>query len=163
MLPRASQWKDLLVAVHRLPEDDWLGFTHAYFPIYAFDEHEIREGWACARVGDGYLAMTASAGMTLTETGRSAYRELRSYGQNNIWVVQMGREETDGSFAEFVEKVTALDVTFGEDSVHLTSLRNESIDLGGKGLFWSTKMRNRPAGSCTSTTPIPVRNWARKR
>ena len=77
--------------------------------------------------------MTASAGLTLTETGRSAFRELRSYGQNNIWVVQMGREETDGSFAEFVEKVTGLDVTFGEDSVHLTSLRGESIDFGWEG------------------------------
>ncbi|MDE0079297.1 MAG: hypothetical protein OXO50_17385 [Caldilineaceae bacterium] len=133
VLPRAAQWKDLLVSVHQLPEDDWMGFTHAYFPIYAFDEHEIRDGWACARVGDGYLAMTASAGLTLTETGRSAFRELRSYGQNNIWVVQMGREETDGSFAEFVEKVTGLDVTFGEDSVHLTSLRGESIDFGWEG------------------------------
>ncbi|MYC97462.1 MAG: hypothetical protein F4X14_21115 [Caldilineaceae bacterium SB0661_bin_32] len=133
VLPRAAQWKDLLVAVHRLPEDDWLGFTHAYFPTFAFDEHEIRAGWACARVGDGYLAITASAGLTLTETGRSAFRELRSYGQNNIWVVQMGRAETDGSFAEFVEKVTALDVTFGEDSVHLTSLRGESIDFGWEG------------------------------
>ncbi len=133
VLPRAAQWKDLLVAVHRLPEDDWLGFTHAYFPMHAFDEHEIRDGWACARVGDGYLAMTASAGLTLTETGRSAFRELRSYGQNNIWVVQMGRAETDGSFAEFVEKVTALDVTFEEDSVHLTSLRGESVDFGWEG------------------------------
>ena len=133
VLPRAVQWKDLLVAVHRLPEDDWLGFTHAYFPTYAFDEHEIRDGWACARVGDGYLAMTASAGLTLTETGRNAFRELRSYGKKNIWVVQMGRAETDGSFAEFVEKVTALDVTFGEDSVHLTSLRGESVDFGWEG------------------------------
>ena len=133
VLPRAVQWKDLLVAVHQLPEDDWLGFTHAYFPIYAFEEHEIRDGWACARVGDGYLAMTASAGLTLTETGRNAFRELRSYGQKNIWVVQMGRAETDGSFAEFVEKVTTLDVTFGEDSVHLTSLRGESVDFGWEG------------------------------
>ncbi len=133
VLPRAAQWRDLLVSVHRLQEDDWLGFTHAYFPIYAFDEHEIRDGWACARVGEGYLAITALAGLTLTESGKSAFRELRSYGQNNIWVVQMGRAETDGSFAEFVEKVTSLDVTYGEDSVHLTSLRGESIDFGWQG------------------------------
>ena len=133
VLPRAAQWKDLLVAVHRLPEDDWLGFTHAYFPIYAFDEHEFRDGWACARVGEGYLAITASAGLTLTESGKSAYRELRSHGRNSSWVVQMGRAEIDGSFAEFVEKVTALDITFGEDSVHLTSLRGESIDFGWQG------------------------------
>ncbi len=133
VLPRAAQWKDLLVAVHRLPEDDWLGFTHAYFPIYAFDEQEFRDGWACARVGEGYLAITASAGLTLTESGKSAYRELRSHGRNSSWVVQMGRAEIDGSFAEFVEKVTALDITFGEDSVHLTSLRGESIDFGWQG------------------------------
>ena len=79
------------------------------------------------------MAITASAGLTLTESGKSAYRELRSYGQNNVWMVQMGRAESDGSFAEFVEKVTALDIIFEEDSVHLTSLRGESIDFGWQG------------------------------
>ena len=133
VLPRATQWKDLLVAVHRLEADDWLGFTHAYFPIYAFDEHEIRDGWACARVGDGYLALTAAAGLALTQSGKNAFRELRSYGQNNVWLAQMGRAAVDGSFAEFVEKVTALDITYEEDSVHLTSLHGESIDFGWKG------------------------------
>ena len=132
-LPRVAQWKDLLVAVHRLGNDDWLGFTHAYFPIFAFDEHEMREGWACGRVGDGYLAITASGGLSLTESGKSALRELRSYGQKNVWLLQMGRAEMDGSFAEFMEKVAALDVTFEEDSVHLTSLRGESIDFGWSG------------------------------
>ncbi|MCX6032740.1 MAG: hypothetical protein NT169_26085 [Chloroflexi bacterium] len=39
VLPRVAQWKDVLVAVHKLPDDDWLGFTHAYFPAWAFDEH----------------------------------------------------------------------------------------------------------------------------
>ena len=107
VLPRVAQWKDLLVAVHRLADDDWLGFTHAYFPIYAFDEHEMRDGWACARVGDGYLAITASGGLALTQCGRSAFRELRSHAQNNVWLLQMGRAAVDGSFAEFVEKVTA--------------------------------------------------------
>ena len=121
------------MAIHQLAADDWLGFTHAYFPIYAFDEHEIRDGWACARVGEAYLAITASAGLSLTEKGKNAYRELRSYGQNNIWMVQMGRADADGSFAEFVEKVTALDITFEEDSIHLSSLRGESIDFGWQG------------------------------
>ncbi len=133
VLPRVAQWKDLLVAIHRLAADDWLGFTHAYFPIYAFDEYEIRDGWACARVEDGYLAITASAGLSLIQSGKNAFRELRSYGQNNTWLAQMGRAAVDGGFAEFVEKVTALDIIFEEDSVHLTSLRGESIDFGWKG------------------------------
>lgn len=133
LLPRVAQWKDLLVAVHRLPADDWLGFTHAYFPLYAFDEYAMRDGWACARVGDGYLALTAARGLELIQTGRNAFRELRSHGQHNTWLVQMGRAAQDGSFAEFVEKVSALDVTFEESSVHLRSLRGESIDFGWEG------------------------------
>ena len=132
-LPRVAQWKDLLVAVHRLGANDWMGFTHAYFPIFAFDEHEIGDGWACARVEDGYLAVTAAAGLSLTRTGRNAFRELRSYGEKNVWLLQMGRADTDGNFADFVEKVTALDITFEEDSVHLTSLRDDSIDFGWNG------------------------------
>ena len=48
-------------------------------------------------------------------------------------IAQMGRAAVDGSFGEFVEKVTALDIIFEEDSVHLTSLRGESIDFGWRG------------------------------
>ena len=133
ILPRVAQWKDLLVAIHQLPADDWLGFTHAYFPIYAFDEYKIQANWAFARVKDGYLAITASAGLKLIKSGQNAFRELRAYGQNNMWLVQMGRAAMDGSFAEFMEKVTALDITFDEDSVHLTGLREQSIDFGWEG------------------------------
>ena len=32
-----------------------------------------------------------------------------------------------------MEKVTALDITFDEDSVHLTGLREQSIDFGWEG------------------------------
>ncbi|MDI7277363.1 MAG: hypothetical protein QME94_15405, partial [Anaerolineae bacterium] len=48
VLPRVAQWKDVLIAIHNLPEGDWMGFTHAYFPTCAFDEHVLREGWAFA-------------------------------------------------------------------------------------------------------------------
>ena len=77
-LPRVAQWKDALIAIHNLPDDDWMGFTHAYFPLYAFDEHALRDGWAFARKGAGYLALTAAQGLALTTQGDNAYRELRS-------------------------------------------------------------------------------------
>jgi hypothetical protein len=43
ILPRVAQWKDVLLAIHRLPADDWLGFTHAYFPAWSFDEYVLRD------------------------------------------------------------------------------------------------------------------------
>ena len=48
ILPRVAQWKDVLIAAYQLLKDDWMGFTHAYFPIHAFDEHVLRQGWAFA-------------------------------------------------------------------------------------------------------------------
>ena len=149
ILPRVAQWRDVLIAVHKLPNDDWLGFTHAYFPIYAFDEYELprtnprcsadeeqvrpQGDWAFARKGEGYLALTAAQGLTLTTRGEQAYRELRSYGQANIWLCHLGRKAKDGSFADFQRKILALEVDFAQLSVHCTTLREESLAFGWTG------------------------------
>ena len=163
VLPRVVQWKDVLMAIHKLPNDDWLGFTHAYFPVYEFDEHVIRDGWAFARKGGGppssgedapsgegtssseepppdegrpsagYLALTAAQGLELIERGPAAYRELRSYGQHNVWMCLMGRQATDGTFEAFQEKVLALDVHFEESGVRCSTLRGEALSFAWEG------------------------------
>lgn len=133
MLPRVAQWKDVLIALHKLPADDWLGFTHAYFPTVNFDETVIRNGWAFARKGDGYLALTAATGFTMTTTGDHAQHELRAYGQQQAWFCHLGRAAVDGGFAEFQNKIVALDISFDDLAVHATTLRNESIDFGWEG------------------------------
>ncbi|MCX7681255.1 MAG: hypothetical protein N2508_04710 [Anaerolineae bacterium] len=130
VLPRVAQYKDVLIAVHSLPEDDWMGFTHAYFPTYAFDEYTLRDGWAFARKGEGYLALTASQGLEMVERGNSAYRELRSYGRHNIWLCHMGRAAQDGEFAAFQDKILALEVTFEGLSVRCTTLRGDTLSFG---------------------------------
>jgi hypothetical protein len=128
--PRVVQWKDALVAGYRLPEDDWLGFTHAYWPIYAFDEQTMRGGWAFARAGSGYVALTAMQGLELVTHGLGAYRELRSYGHENTWLCLMGREATDGSFGAFQDAVLALDVHLEQDDVQLHTLRGDWLSFG---------------------------------
>ena len=119
-----------MIALYRLPEDDWMGFTHAYFPVYAFDEYEIRDGWAFARKGEGYLALTSSQGLMLMESGDHAYRELRSNGQEVVWLCQMGRAALDGDFAAFKEKVLALGMVFEGPSVEYQTLRGDAISFG---------------------------------
>jgi hypothetical protein len=133
ILPRVAQWRDVLVAIHNLPSDDWLGFTHAYFPLQAFDEHLLRDGWAFARKGEGYVALTAAEGMRLITRGQSAYRELRSHGVRNVWVCHMGRAAQDGSFGEFQERVLALDVVFEGLSVRCATLRGETLTFDWEG------------------------------
>ena len=133
ILPRVAQWKDVLVAVHKLPDADWMGFTHAYFPVHAFYAYELRDGWAFAQFGNAYLALTASQGMQLTEAGLHARHELRSYGTQNVWLCHMGRAAADGTFAQFQDAILALDVAFEELAVRLTSLRGETISFGWQG------------------------------
>jgi hypothetical protein len=128
ILPRAAQWKDVLVSLYNFPQgEDWMGFTHAYFPVVEFDEYTLREGWAFARKGEGYLALTASLGIELVKQGKTALRELRSYGAKNVWLCHMGRAAQDGSFADFQEKILALKVTFAGLSVECQTLRGDSL------------------------------------
>jgi hypothetical protein len=132
-LPRVAQWKDVLVALYNLPADVRLNFTHAYFPTASFDEYLLCDGWAFARKGNGYLALTATAGLTLTTMGDHAYRELRSVGQQNGWFCHLGRTALDGSFTDFQTKILALDITLTPQAVHTTTLRGDSIDFGWTG------------------------------
>lgn len=130
ILPRVAQWKDVLFALHNLPEDDWLGFTHAHFPVYMFDAHEVRDHWAFARKGDGYLALYASNGLSLVKRGPAAYRELRAYGRETVWICQMGRAALDGDFESFQEKVLGLNVEVQGLAVRYGSLRGETFSFG---------------------------------
>ncbi len=132
-LPRVAQRKDALVALYVLPEEARLGFTHAYFPTAEFDEYAVLGNTAFARKDNGYLALTASQGLELVEEGRTAFRELRSYGRNAIWVCQMGRATTDGDFAAFQEKVFAQEMNLDGLLAEFQTLRGERLSFGWEG------------------------------
>ena len=132
-LPRVAQWKDALLAVYHLPADSWLDFTHAYFPIYEFDEYAFEGGWAFGRKGDGFVALAAASGFELVGRVPDGQRELRAPGRTNTWICQMGRVATDGSFVQFKQAVQALALTWGEDGARFTSLRGEELAFGWQG------------------------------
>jgi hypothetical protein len=129
-LPRVAQWRDTLIAIHMLPEDDWLGFTHAYFPTYAFDAHTLRDRWAFARKGNAYLALTAAQGLAWSTDRRHARHELRSYGRHNIWLCQMGRAALDGTFDEFQTAILTQRVTFDDLTIQLETMRGTTLAFG---------------------------------
>ncbi len=146
VLPRVAQWKDALIAAYELPKDDWMGFTHAYFPVYAFDDYAIHQGWAFARKGDGYLAITASQGLNLTKSGDYALRELRSYGHHNIWLCHMGRAAWDGDFSSFQKKILDLDLEYANDSIRFSTLRGEVLSFGWRVPFLRDKQEQPLSG-----------------
>lgn len=135
-IPRVAQWKDALISVHQMRANDWLDFTHVWFPTFAFDEFAIVDNWAFARKANGYIALTAAHGLSLISRGDAAQRELRSTGRHNVWFCQMGRAKQDGDFAAFKRKVLALPIKFGDLSARLTTLRNETLEFS-----WDSPLR----------------------
>ncbi len=134
VLPRVGQWKDTLIALYRLPDDDdttdlSMDLTHAYFPSTEFDEYILRGKTAFGRKGSSYIALTAAQGLEIVKSGKTAFRELRSYGKQNIWICQMGRESTDGNFYQFQEKVLALDVQVNGLSISCQTLRGDRLQF----------------------------------
>jgi hypothetical protein len=134
-LPHIAQWKDALVSIYHLPETASLDFTHAYFPVSAFDEYVLRSGWAFARKGNAYLALTAARGIELSQKGPYALRELRSTGRQNAWFCQLGRAARDGDFASFQKKVSALPFEYLDGKAHGLTLAGEPLELGWQGSF----------------------------
>ncbi|GAB4161563.1 MAG: hypothetical protein Fur005_19140 [Roseiflexaceae bacterium] len=132
-LPRVAQWYEMVIDIRNIPASDWLGFTHAYFPTYAFDRYLLRDGWAFAQVGDGCLAICASAPLTLITTGDNAYRELRAYGRQVVWICQLGTASKHGSFEAFQQQVLAQGLVFDRLSVHGRTLRGQEIRFSWEG------------------------------
>ena len=136
-LPRVAQQKETLIALYNLRTDTLLQYTHAYFPSIEFDEYVINGNTAFARKGSAYLALTAAQGLEMVQSGPTAYRELRSYGLQNAWVCQMGRESLDGDFSLFQARVLANPPELNGLSVVVQTPREGRLEFSWDGLFTS--------------------------
>ncbi len=127
LLPRVAQHRDLLIALYALPESDPSGFTRAYFPTFAFDEHQLGKEWAFAAKGDAYIALGCSQPIELVQEGPAAYRELRATGHNVAWLCQMGRKADYDSFANFRKRVLAARFTYDRLSLSYRQLQGDTV------------------------------------
>ena len=135
VLPRIAQWQDSLICLYQLSENEQLNYSHAYFPTFAFDEYRLENGWAFARKNDGYLAIYASSGLSLVESGDDAFFELLAPGPQTAWVVQMGRRTNDGDFVDFYSKVLANPVKVEGLAVEWQNLRGDLLQFAWSGPF----------------------------
>ena len=123
---RVAQWQDWLAVAYGPSEQGRLPYSHAYFPQAAFDEVRVEAGWVMARKGNGYVALTATGGVEVVVAGPTARREVRAAGES-VWIAQMGRAASDGTFADFGQKVLAQPLSLASDGVTMTTLRGQLI------------------------------------
>jgi hypothetical protein len=90
ILPRARQFRDVVLALYRIPPDDPMGYTHAWFPLSTLDFWEQRGVWTIGRRGAGIVALACEGGARIVTAGPDAYQELRPNGPGTAWVCVVG-------------------------------------------------------------------------
>ena len=106
-----------------------LGFTHAHFPVHAFEETDIREHWAFGRHGTGWLGLYAANGLELITSGPGAGRELRSPGADNTWLCLIGGEGTGEDFNSFRGRLEGT-LTVDSDVVSIANAEGQRVSCG---------------------------------
>jgi hypothetical protein len=132
ILPRARQHHDTVLALYRVPGDDPMGYTHAWFPLSTLDEWVASGDWLAGRRGGGYVAL-ATEGGTVVATGPTARQELRANGSGLAWVCVVGDADRDGTFAEFVAALG--EPVFGAGSVAYRTRHGANLSLAWTGPF----------------------------
>ena len=128
-LPRAVQWRDVLMCFYQGGSADHLGFSHAHFPVHAFAETDIGEHWAFARHGTGWLGLYAANGLELTTRGAGAGRELRSPGADNTWLCLIGGEGTSEDFDGFRRRLEGT-LTVDANAVSIANAEGQTVSCG---------------------------------
>ena len=103
--------------------------THAYFPKTKFDEVRETGAWKIARKGDAYLALWSQGATTWSTTNDY---ELIAEGTSNVWIVELGSLEENGSFDAFADAIgkATVDVV---DSVTYQSPSRGTVKVGWTG------------------------------
>ncbi|MDF2723303.1 MAG: hypothetical protein K0Q59_2978, partial [Paenibacillus sp.] len=108
-LPKVGQYKGLGVMLFDIAPDHDAGYTHAYFPVYAFDRVEFRGGsWVFAERERAYAALYAAGGLEPTLSGINRGRELVSSGRRNVWLVRAADAGEFASFEQFMDSMLAM-------------------------------------------------------
>lgn len=93
VMPALRQSHGMLGAVHHIPREHPLHYTHLYCPTCRFDEVRREDGWLALRKGTGYLAIWCSAALEPFEQGMNPGCEWRAYGDDTAYLVVCGGRE----------------------------------------------------------------------
>ena len=129
-MPRVLMARRTLAVIWHGVKDDSIWMTHCHFNARRFDETAQRDGWTFGRSGDGYVAIYSDAPHYMGQTGKYAGRELICDGTETVWLAECGSRAEDGSFEEFIAKITSARKSFEGDTVVFDSPGSGLMEFG---------------------------------
>lgn len=122
ILPFAAQHEGVLLCLYDLRRRRGLMegrrqlYSHAWFPLDAFDEARVLERLALGRSGDGYIAL-----LSLRPLARVGAAELRQPGRLTAWAALMGSRAEHGGFDRFCRLAEAAVLSHRPGRLSLTA------------------------------------------
>lgn len=135
ILPRAAQHKNVVVCIYNIPDNQKNDFSHAYFPVKAFDEVHLAGFWIFGRKGDGYVALYSNNPTELKADDREEVCDVFAKGRRNIWICETGSKARWGDFSRFIEAVTSASVRIEGLNVTYDSPSEGPISYGWDAAF----------------------------
>lgn len=111
-MPYVDQYKNLMVMVYHIAQEEVVKFIHGYTPLYQYDEYEILDNWLFARVEEAYIGVYFNNGITVTQSGANTYKEVISHGEDNLVVVKCGSKVEFNSYDSFKNKLKQMTIKF---------------------------------------------------
>ena len=105
-------------------------YTHAWFPRDGFDEVREEGHWVIGRKGEGYLALWTHQTATWSD---DPPQELRTEGEENVWIVELGSAAENGSFDDFVNAIVGAGIVIDDDLVTYGSPSLGEVKVGWTG------------------------------
>ena len=100
----------MVICIYNTPANQKNDFSHAYFPVKAFDEVHISGSWIFGRKEDGYVALYSRNTADLRADDRGEVCDLLAKGRQNIWICETGSKSQWGSFSKFIEAISTASV-----------------------------------------------------
>ena len=109
-VPRTQQYRGLAILDFDVHAEQ-PGFTHAWFPVEAFDDSSVRGDLALARQGDGLVLLKASADLVAVTSGPTANAELQLPGRKGRWIVRVTDRSDTASLEALAQRYGSLAAT----------------------------------------------------
>lgn len=92
-LPYAAQYENCSIIRYSIPKGERIDYTHAYVPLTAFSRYLGEEHCLVLEKEGAYIALKAANGLMLKQKGPTKHCELISMGEQNAWLIKVGKLE----------------------------------------------------------------------
>jgi hypothetical protein len=142
--PKAVQHRNLAIILYHVDPRRAIGeravhpFTHAFFPKWAFNEVEEKDGWVFGRARSGYIALWSAVPAAWENPDDTFCHDLVAKGTCNAWICMLGNEKEHSSFEEFKKDVVLARKTCDLDTL---SVSFDVPQLGAVEVAWRSPLR----------------------